>query len=232
MTRDQKSKIALAVFGAGALYGVYNAFFSGPPGAPVETAVRVSGGSSTSSSATSSGDTGLTAAKRAAANRGRSDEFHPIWRSKRVEDRLDPFTIDPTLRTDLLAKVTSVEPSGGNRNLFAFGQPPPKVAELKGPEPRIIGPLEAPKPPPPPGPAPEPPPTPITLKFYGFSTVHHDGKKSAYFLDGDDILIAAEGETLKKRYKLVRISASSVLLEDTQSKKQQSVPLTQEAPSS
>jgi hypothetical protein len=138
------------------------------------------------------------------------------------------------LKTDLLAKVTAVEPSGGSRNLFAFGQPPPKEAELKGPEPKIAmyGPPEAPKPPPPPGPPVEPPPPPITLKFYGLSTVRNNGKKSAYFLDGDDILIASEGETLKRRYKLVRISASSVLLEDTESKRQQSVPLTQEAPAS
>ena len=66
-----------------------------------------------------------------------------------------------------------------------------------------------------------------------------NGKRSAYFLDGDctpsdiskcDILIASEGETLKRRYKLVRISPTSVLLEDTESKRQQSVPLTPEAP--
>jgi hypothetical protein len=156
-----------------------------------------------------------------------------VWRSKRVEDRIDPMKIDPTLMTDLLAKVAAVEPSGGSRNLFAFSQAPPKVAELKGPEPKLLmGPREAPKPALPPGLVLEPPPTPITLKFYGFSTIRNNGKKSAYFLDGDDILIAAEGETLKKRYKLVRISAGSVLLEDTESKRQQSVPLTQEAPSS
>jgi len=166
-------------------------------------------------------------------NRGRSDEFHPVWRSKRAEDRIDPFTIDPTLKTDLLAKVMAVEPSGGSRNLFALGPAPAKVAELTGPEPKLkYGPPEAPPPPPPPGPKVEPPPPPITLKFYGFSTLRDNGKKSAYFLDGDDILIASEGETLKRRYKLVRISAGSVLLEDTESKRQQSVPLTQEAPAS
>ena len=146
-----------------------------------------------------------------------------------------PSTIDPTLRTDLLAKVAAVEPSGGSRNLFAFGQqPPPKVAELEGAGAEAPdGAAEAPKP----AAAArsrlaDAPPPPITLKFYGFSTMRNNGKKSAYFLDGDDILIAAEGETLKKRYKLVRISAGSVLLEDTESKRQQSVPLTQEAPSS
>jgi len=228
LTRDQKSKIALAVLGSAALYMVYSNFFSGPPGVPSDTAGRGSVPAPAVPAYTEQ-----TAAKRAAANRGRGDEFHPVWRSKRPEDRVDPMKIDPTLMTDLLAKVTAVEPSGGTRNLFAFGEPP-KVAELpKGPEPKIrpYGPLEAPKPPAPQAPA-ETPPPPITLKFYGFSTVRNNGKKSAYFLDGDDILIASEGETLKRRYKLVRISAGSVLLEDTESKRQQSVPLTQEAPSS
>jgi len=72
----------------------------------------------------------------------------------------------------------------------------------------------------------------LSLKYYGISTVRNDGRKAAYFLDGEDILIASEGETLKRRYKLLRISASSVLLEDTESKRQQSVPLTPEAPAS
>jgi len=230
LNRDQKGKIALAVLGVGALYSVYNAFFSGPPTPPQGAAARVS-----ASATPSPAYTEQAVAKRAAANRGRGDEFHPVWRSKRPEDRVDPMKIDPTLMTDLLAKVQAVEPSGGSRNLFAFGAPPPKVTEvLKGPEPRIMGPLEAPKPAAAAGQsaAADAPPAPISLKFYGFSTTRNNGQKSAYFLDGDDILIASEGQTLKRRYKLVRISATSVLLEDTESKRQQSVPLTQEAPSS
>ena len=229
LTRDQKSKIALGVFGSLALYMVYTNLFSGPDVPPQAAASRVTAPASPSPAYTEQ-----TVAKRAAAvNRGRGDEFHPVWRSKRAEDRIDPMKIDPTLMTDLLAKVEAVEPSGGSRNLFAFSTPPPKVAELpKGPEPRIMGPLKAPDPAPPAPPAAEAPPAPVTFKFYGFSTVRQNGHKSAYFLDGEDILIAAEGETLKRRYKLVRISATSVLLEDTESKRQQSLPLTQEAPSS
>ena len=66
--------------------------------------------------------------------------------------------------------------------------------------------------------APEPPPPPITLKFYGYSTPRSDGQKRAFFLDGDDILIAAEGEMVKKRYRVVQIGVNSVIMEDTQFK--------------
>jgi hypothetical protein len=51
----------------------------------------------------------------------------------------------------------------------------------------------------------------------------------AFFLDGDDILIAFEGETLKRRYRVVRIGATSVLMEDVELKHQQPVPLAEEA---
>ena len=229
LNRDQKGKIALGVLGSVALYMAYSNLFSGPPGAPSSSApvARTTPAAPTAAAVEK-------APARRPGGRVRSEEFHPIWKPKRPEDRVDPLKIDPTLRTDLLAKVMGVEPSGGSRNLFAYGPPPPKPTEqLKGPEPQLkYGPPEAPKPAPPAADPPKPPPPPITLKYYGLSTVHANGKKSAYFLDGDDIVIAAEGETVKRRYKLVRISASSVLMEDIESKAQQSVPLTPEAPSS
>jgi hypothetical protein len=225
---DKKKVGALVVLGGFALYMVYSNLLSGPPGAPADSAPRA-----TVQAPASPISAELPATKRA-PTRARNEEFHPVLRSKRPEDRIDTRTVDPTLKLDLLAKVVAVEPSGGNRNLFAFGQPPPKAADKPtGPEPRIaMGPPKAPDPPPPPGPAVEPPPPPITLKFYGFSTIRTNGKKSAYFLDGDDILIATEGDTLKRRYKLVRISAGSALVEDTESKRQQSLPLAPEAPAS
>src|SRR5262249_42260439 len=55
--------------------------------------------------------------------RARNEEFHPVLRSRRPEDRVDPSKVDPTLRLDLLAKVMNVTAAGGNRNLFAFSQP-------------------------------------------------------------------------------------------------------------
>jgi len=54
------------------------------------------------------------------------------------------------------------------------------------------------------------------LKFYGFVHQVKGGTKKAFFLEGDEILIAAEGDIIKQRYKVVRIDANSVVVEDTQ----------------
>jgi hypothetical protein len=49
-------------------------------------------------------------------------------------------------------------------------------------------------------------------------------------MDGDEIYVAAEGEMVKKRYRVVRIDANSVIMEDTQFKNnRQTLPLTPEA---
>jgi hypothetical protein len=155
-------------------------------------------------------DLGRPPAPRGVAGRGRTDEFHPILHSKRPEDRID----------------TS---KSGGRNPFKFGPPPGKPEPLKGPEPKIALPPVAEVKPPPPPPAAAPPPPPIALKYYGFSSPPGTGGKTAFFLDGEDILVAKEGETVKRRYRVVRIGVNSVVMEDTDSKRQQTLPLAEEA---
>jgi len=169
------------------------------------------------------------AANIARDSRVGSQEWVPTLKPKRPEDAADPMTVDPTLRLDLLAKLAAVTASGGNRSLFEFSQPP----QPKAPEPKIIpkevaaakaaeiakaqaaaaAPADPVKPPPP----------PIPLKFYGF--VSGGGPRRAFFLNGEDILVAAEGQTVQSRYKIIRISLSSAVVEDTQHKNQQTIRL-------
>ena len=78
-------------------------------------------------------------------------------------------------------------------------------------------------------PPPAPPPPPIPLKYYGLSTARANGKKMAFFLDGDNILIAGEGDVLIKRYRVVRIGVNSCTVEDTQLKREQPLPLAEDA---
>ncbi len=158
---------------------------------------------------------------------------------KRV-DVVDPTKTDPTLRLDLLAKVQGISPEGGVRNIFireaAPPEPPkpvdvskvPKVDKLhpNGPTPTPVAAVKPPPPPPPPGPPPAPP---INLKYYGYSTKRTDGEKKAFFLDGEEIIVAAEGEIIKKQYKVVKIGVNSVQMEDTGSKSTQTLPLQQDA---
>jgi hypothetical protein len=169
--------------------------------------------------------TPVSSARPAAAAR-RSSEFRPIFRSKRPEDRVDVTTVDPRLHLELLSKLQQVSAEGTGRNLFQFGAPPPPpqsktAAKLpREPEP-IIRPMPASTTPNiPSGP---PPPPPIPLKFYGLATVRPDGTKTAFLSEGDNIHIAAEGELVKKRYKIIRINAKSIVIEDTDLKRQQTL---------
>ncbi len=140
----------------------------------------------------------------------------------------DPAATDPTLRLDLLAKVQAVAMAGGARNLFQFGAAPlPPTAERK------ILPMQAHAAPvgpvAPPTPTPKPPPPPIPLKFYGYAAPAPTGAKRVFFLDGDDIIVAAEGQLIKNRYKVVRIGINSVAVEDTQFQHEQTLPLEEPA---
>jgi hypothetical protein len=223
---EPKKMIALGALVLLGGYLAYTNIFSGPSVSPTrssapaaaEIAAEPAGGAV---------DSGGRSIPSRAPIRARSDEFHPVLHSKRPEDRIDPSRIDPTLRLDLLAKLQEVEPSSGGRNLFKMGQQPVKADQLKGPEP-IVKPAPvqvSAAPPPPPGP---PAPPPINLKYYGFSSPPGGPVKTAFFLDGEDILVAKEGDTLKRRYRVVSIGASSAVLEDTDSKRQQTIRLTEE----
>jgi hypothetical protein len=182
------------------------------------------------------------AVARAGTPKRSEQEFHPSFKHKGV---IDPGTIDPSLRHDLLAKVESVELGPPGRNLFQFGAAPPAALPpgVRDPgkikvQPKLQA---APVPVIPSGPPPPPPPPPITLKYYGYTAQRTDGHKQAFFTDGDctvnapptaqcDIFVAAEGELIMKRYKVVRIGVSSVEVEDTQYNHTQPLPLAQEAP--
>jgi hypothetical protein len=167
-----------------------------------------------------SASSGMATRKKASRN---SQEWRPSLKPGSDEKR-NYATIDPTLRFDLLAKVQGIEPEGGVRSLFQFSAAPPAPVvnpmqvDPIHPKPKIIGPQPPPAPPGKVAPPPETPPPPITLKFYGYSTPRTDGTKRAFFLDGDDIFVASEGELVKKRYRVVQIGVNSVVMEDTQFK--------------
>ena len=174
----------------------------------------------------------LIPARRGAASRdtGRVDEFHPTMKTP---ENLDISKIDPTLHLDLLAKVRETPVEGGSRSLFDFytppPPPPPKVDPIKpAPPPTQIAEKSA-EPPKPPAP---PPPPPIPLKYYGYAGTAANGGLRACFLDGDpatgEIFVAGENETVKNRYKIIRIGVKSAVVEDTSNKNQQTLPLVTE----
>jgi hypothetical protein len=138
--------------------------------------------------------------------------------------------IDPTLRLDLLARLQSVEQAKPGRSLFEIGPDPVAVAAAlpavpKGPvipvvsQQTVAGPVR-----------PVAPQVNIPLKFYGFVRPAEKGQNNrGLFLEGDNILIAAEGELIDHRYLVRELNAANARLEDTQIKQGQTLPVVPEA---
>lgn len=215
----KKVAILLALLAVLAYVSYTNFSQSSPTPSPVRAPAR-------RASATAPAAARTEAPAAVAAGRPVLREFRPSLKPDRREARPDPATIDPTLRLDLLARVKTVTLAGGARNLFQFGpapvprQPEPKIVPRIEPRPaQEAKPAEPAKPPPP----------PIPLKFYGYASPARAGERRGFFLNGEDIFVAGEGEIIQQRYKVVRIGVNSAVVEDVEHRHQQT--LTLEEPS-
>jgi hypothetical protein len=132
-----------------------------------------------------------------------------------------PQSLDPTLNLAQLSSAEQIKYEGSGRNIFVA-----QAEDVKIPIPNGTGATDNPKErtwtPPPVAAAP-----PIPLKFFGFAS--HPGEPKRIFLSkGDDVFIAGEGEIVDRRYKVVRISPTSVEIQDVVgSGPPQNIPLTQ-----
>jgi hypothetical protein len=131
-----------------------------------------------------------------------------------------PQSLDPTLHLQQLAATEQIKYEGSGRNIFV------SQAEVEIPKPLApgaVGPND-------PKPYQVPAVTaqaPIPLKFFGFANQPGEAKR-VFLSKGEDVFIAGEGEIVDRRYKVVRISATSVEIQDVVgSGPPQSIPLTQ-----
>lgn len=204
---SKKQVIIASVLGGIALIQVVRMMW---PSGPAETPVAASSSSSgSSSSASSSSTTGASA-----PSFGYSNHNAPAKSAKLVSS--GEQSLDPTLRLQLLHAVESISYGGSGRNIFveqADAPPPPKVIQ----SPVVDVPTGPPLPPPPP---------PITLKFFGFASQTGEAKR-VFLSEGEDVFIAAEGDIVNRRYKVVHINPSSVEIEDVLFNHSQTIPLTQ-----
>jgi len=97
---------------------------------------------------------------------------------------------------------------GGGRNLFTYGPPPtptpdrrptPTPLPTRPPQPVVARPTSTPGPPPPP---------PFTLTFIGW--LGPDRLPVAIFRDGEEIVAAAPGDTLKGKFIIREVKATGV----------------------
>jgi hypothetical protein len=124
--------------------------------------------------------------------------------------KVKPENLDPTLRLDLLAASEQTKYEGNGRNIFVS-----QAEDVVIPKPNGTG-----LAPGSPGATPiiyTPPPVPsappIPLKFFGFASQAGEPKK-IFLAQGEDVWVAAEGEIVDRRYKVVRISTNSVEIQD------------------
>jgi hypothetical protein len=128
--------------------------------------------------------------------------------------------LDPTLRMEPMLVTESLVYSGSGRNIFSANSAPIDI-----PKPiASVRPVKAPPPGPPPPPPGPPPPPPIDLKFFGTAT-SANGTRKAFLLHGDDVFLASDGEIVQRRYKILTISANSIVVEDMANNNRQTLPL-------
>ena len=129
-----------------------------------------------------------------------------------------PSSLDPTLHLDLLKASEETKYEGTGRNIFRVFVEIPHVLQPPAPTKHD----EASNVPPP-----LPPPPPSNLKFYGFATSRPDGAKRIFLIKNEDVFIAAEGDIVDRRYKVVRISPNGVEILDVLSNNRENIPLAQ-----
>jgi len=63
--------------------------------------------------------------------------------------------------------------------------------------------------------APEPPPPVLSMKFYGYGSLPTNAPRRAFLLDGEDIRIVQEGDTVQNHIKITHIGNDRIEYEDT-----------------
>ena len=134
-------------------------------------------------------------------------------------------SLDPTLKLDLLAASEKTEYEGNGRNIFVSQAEYVVIPKAIAPghtdvaqEAAAAAIYTAP---------PIPPAPPIPLKFYGFASSPGEPKK-VYLKLNEDVFVAGEGEIVDRRYRVRKISTTSVEIEDVvNSGPPQSIPLSQ-----
>lgn len=126
--------------------------------------------------------------------------------------------LDPTLKMGPMLVTESLVYSGTGRNIFSAASAPVTIPKPIAPaRPKAAAAVYTP----PPGP---PPPPPIDLKFFGTET-NSAGKRKAFLLHGDDVFLAADGDIVQRRYRILTVSANSVQVEDLTNNNRQTLPL-------
>jgi hypothetical protein len=220
-TENRKKTILAAVLGGLALVAViigYNEMFGGSSAPPPAPAPVVTG----STNGTRINSNGQTAAQTSGATAGPVTGLGAAPGVAATKMASTSSSLDPTLDETAMLRTESLVYSGSGRNIFSLVYTPPTPVALPKNLPSarpnaaatVAPPVDL-------GP---PPPPPINLKFFG-TAVRANGVRQAFLLSGEDVYLAAQGDIVARKYKIVGITSNSVQVEDLQYKNTQSLPL-------
>ncbi len=128
-------------------------------------------------------------------------------------------TLDPRLRLDILAASQSKKYEAGGRNIFRMEEI--KITAVQG----SVRQNAEMGPPAPPTPTPTPPPPPIPLKFYGFASKGNEPKR-IFLADEGEVFVARQGDIVERKYKVIQINNTSVVIEDMLNSNRQTIQVT------
>ena len=115
---------------------------------------------------------------------------------------------NPQLHNSAVDRARKTEYKSGGRNIFSreLPPPPPSVHPKPDPIPQIVPVVKE-----------EPKVPPLPVKFYGFGTVPNGTVRLAFFTNGEDIYVVAEGELLLNRFRILRIGNVNLEYEEVSS---------------
>jgi hypothetical protein len=112
---------------------------------------------------------------------------------------------NPQLHWDGVGKARKTEYKSAGRNIFSreLPPPPPPIHPKPDPIPQIVPVVKE-----------EPKVSPLPVKFYGFGTVPNGTVRLAFFTNGEEIYVVAEGELLLNRFRILRIGNANLEYEE------------------
>jgi hypothetical protein len=138
-----------------------------------------------------------------------------------IDARFTPLNVDnPALRLDILKRFLALEYKGVHRSIFSATLPPPPAPP---PSKQVVA---------PPAPPPGPPPLVVDARYFGYVSDFSGNHRRAFFStsNNEDVIIAAEGDTLMGRFRIVRLTNTTADVEEVSSGRRATLTLEEPSP--
>jgi hypothetical protein len=114
---------------------------------------------------------------------------------------------NPELHKDQVERARKTEYKSNGRNIFSPIPPPPPPPKnpipVKTPDPTPVQVVKT--------------VAPLPVKFFGYGTVPTGSTRRAFFTDGEDVYIVAEGEVLLNRFRILKVNNTNLDYEEISS---------------